>query len=145
MSVRFQTHHRSTLLSLLIDCHHIALSFCYWSYHICPVSSDLYKSLQSGSQVSLPTHLQLPFTGKISSQTQSLIDYPMPQVWYLSMLFSLSGYILFVFMLQHHNFTHHVQVSASDFINLALLVSRYPPESRRRYQKEDSMIQLEVN
>ena len=31
----------------------------------CPVSSDLYKSLQSGSQVALPPHLQLAFSGKI--------------------------------------------------------------------------------
>lgn len=30
----------------------------------CPVSSDLYKSLQSGSQVALPPHLQLAFSGK---------------------------------------------------------------------------------
>lgn len=52
----------------------------------CPVSSDLYKSLQSGSQVALPPHLQLAFSGKIcpSLHPQSLLHWLPPLAFSLS-------------------------------------------------------------
>lgn len=44
----------------------------------CPVSSDLYKSLQSGSQVALPPHLQLAFSGKIWPTLKACSIYSLP-------------------------------------------------------------------
>src|SRR4029434_2147925 len=35
------------------------------------LSSDLFKSLQSGSQAALPPHLQLAFSGKLCSSSSS--------------------------------------------------------------------------
>lgn len=44
------------------------LSFVHPTLHL---SSDLYKSLQSGSQAALPPHLQLAFSGNLHPSTSS--------------------------------------------------------------------------
>lgn len=69
--------------------YHVALSLpCVPnpSLFLCPVSSDLYKSLQAGSQVALPPHLQLAFSGKIwtlppPSKACSINPPLFPSVW----------------------------------------------------------------
>ena len=45
-----------------------SLSSVHTSLHL---SSDLYKSLQSGSQAALPPHLQLAFSGNLHSSSSS--------------------------------------------------------------------------
>lgn len=52
----------------------------------CPVSSDLYKSIQSGSKVALPPHLQLAFSGKMWPPPQSLLHWLPPCTSFLKCL-----------------------------------------------------------
>lgn len=59
-----------SLLPYCLSASSLSLSVCLFWLPLC-LSSDLFKSLQSGSQAALPPHLQLAFSGKLCSSSSS--------------------------------------------------------------------------
>lgn len=127
----------------------------------CPVSSDLYKSLQSGSQVALPPHLQLAFSGKIwpSLHLKACSTSPaFPRFQVSCVLSRVVLFYLFIFYSpprpllvcwwQHAFFIFFlfyfscvvILISYKAFTDASSSLSRCQSKPRRRRQEEDAMM-----
>lgn len=112
----FQTLHRSSLSFCLNLIYCLAVIFYLPHFVICPhyhsvLSPQIYiiifnQGLRFLCLLTCSFLSQVKHHPSLSSQPQSFIDFlSFLLVWYLSVLFSFSRYILFLFMHWHRNFS----------------------------------------